>query len=93
MLLVFIISTNSIASIKADFYSTVNNSFKNIHVEFLSSVTKNIDYLVWAGADGSPARYTNKVKKVEAYNSKGDVNIPIVTASQFMEIMRNFEEA
>lgn len=78
---------------KADFYSTVNNKFKNIHVEFLNSVTKNIDYLVWAGADGSPARHTNKVKKVEAYNAKGDVHIPIVTAQQFIEIMNNFEEA
>lgn len=78
---------------KADFYATVNNTFKNTHVEFSSSVTKNIDYLVWAGADGSPARYTNKVKKVEAYNAKGDVFIPIVTASQFMEILKNMEEA
>lgn len=75
---------------KADFYSTVNNTFKNIHVEFLNAVTKNIDYLVWAGADGSPARYTNKVKKVEGYNAKG-CNIPIVTASQFMDIMTKLE--
>lgn len=85
---------------KADFYATVNNSFENVHVEFLNSVTKAIDYLVWAGADGSPARYTNKVKKVTAYNEKYEANkeagtvkdgehyIPIVTANQFLEILK-----
>ena len=84
---------------KADFYATVNNKFSNIHVEFLNSVTKKIDYLVWAGADGSPARYTNKVKKTEGYNAKykeaeakgilkeGDLEIPIVTAQQFLNIL------
>ena len=86
---------------KADFYATVNSRYTNIHVEFLGAVTKNIDYLVWAGADGSPARLTNKVKKTEGYNSKynenlasgnvkeGEHYIPIVTAKQFMEILDN----
>jgi hypothetical protein len=76
---------------KADFYGTVNNRFKdNIHVDFLSSVTKSIDYLIWAGADGSPARVTNKVKKVTAWNEqyknggKQDHEIPILTATQFI---------
>lgn len=73
---------------KAEFYSYVNNTFDNIHVDFLSSVTKDIDYLVWAGADGSPARYTSKVQKVERYNEKGS-NIPIVTAEQFISIVEN----
>ena len=66
----------------------VNNTFEGkVHVNFLSSVTKNIDYLVWAGADGSPARYTSKVKTVENWNAKGS-NIPIVTAQQFIDIMQ-----
>ena len=81
---------------KADFYATINNRYDNIHVEFLNAVNANIDYLVWAGADGSQARYTNKVKKVEAYNEKyeakkaagklkeGDHYIPIMSALQFM---------
>ena len=85
---------------KADFYATVNNMFSNIHVEFLNAVTKKIDYLVWAGADGSPARYTNKVKKTEGYNAKyetakangklkeGDHYIPILTANQFIETLK-----
>lgn len=72
---------------KADFYATINNMYPNVHVEFLGAVTKNIDYLVWAGADGSPARLTNKVKKTQAYNEKG-CNIPIVTAMQFIEILK-----
>ena len=73
---------------KAEFYNYVNETFKDkIHVNFLPSVTKKIDYLVWAGADGSPARYTNKVKTVEGYHEKG-INIPIVTAQQFIEEMQ-----
>lgn len=73
---------------KAEFYAYVNNTFfDKVHVNFLPSVNKNIDYLVWAGADGSPARYTSKVKSVEGYNARG-ANIPIVTAEQFIEIMQ-----
>lgn len=88
---------------KADFYATVNNRYDDIHVEFLNSVTKGIDYLIWAGADGSPARYTNKVKKTEGYNSKYEERkeqgvlkadehyIPIVTAGQFLDILDNMK--
>ena len=73
---------------KAEFYAYVNNTFADkVHVNFLPAVNKGIDYLVWAGADGSPARYTSKVKTVEGYNAKG-CNIPIVTAEQFIEIVR-----
>lgn len=74
---------------KSEFYSYVNNRFSgSIHVNFLPSVNKSIDFLVWAGADGSPARYTSKVQKVEGFNAKG-CNIPIVTALQFIEILEN----
>lgn len=70
---------------KAEFYAYCKERFGgNFQINFLSSVTKNIDYLVWAGADGSPARYTSKVQKVERYNEKG-CNIPIVTADMFIE--------
>lgn len=78
---------------KNDFYSTVNGLYPNVHVEFLQAVTKSIDYLVWAGADGkTQARYTNKVKKVEGWNKtyketgKGK-EIPIVTAMDFLSIL------
>lgn len=80
---------------KNDFYATVNNLYPNVHVEFLQSVTKSIDYLIWAGADGTTqARYTNKVKKVESWNNaykesgKGK-EIPIVTAAEFLSILEN----
>lgn len=86
---------------KNDFYTTVNNRFADVvHVDFLSSVTKSIDYLIWAGADGSPARLTNKVKKVRDWNEKykinkangklkeGDHIIPIVTANQFIMMLQ-----
>lgn len=86
---------------KNDFYTTVNNRFSEVvHVDFLSSVTKSIDYLIWAGADGSPARLTNKVKKVRDWNEKyklnkengklkeGDHIIPIVTANQFIMMLQ-----
>ena len=73
---------------KKEFYDYVNNTFGDkLHVNFLSSVTKKIDYLVWAGADGSPARYTSKVKTVEGYQAKG-LDIPIVTAQQFIDIIK-----
>lgn len=88
---------------KADFYSTVNSLYDNLHVEFLSSVTRKIDYLVWAGADGDTSvRVTNKVEKVRKYNEgyeaskaagtlkKGDHYIPILTASQFLEEIKKF---
>lgn len=84
---------------KADFYSTVNSLYPNIHVEFLKSVNSDIDYLVWAGADGSDVRVTNKVMKVRGYNEKYEAKkadgrlkecdhyIPIVTAMEFMGIL------
>lgn len=72
---------------KAEFYAYVNNTFQGkVHVNFLPSVNRKIDYLVWAGADGSSARYTSKVKTVEGYNQKG-CNIPILTATQFIREM------
>ena len=74
---------------KAEFYNYIHSTFGGkIKVNFLSSATKSIDYLIWQGADGSEARYTNKVKKVEGYNAKG-CNIPIMTANQFIEEMKN----
>lgn len=70
---------------KSEFYAYIKSITEGrLRVNFLSSVSKNIDYLVWAGADGSPARYTSKVQKVENWNERGS-NIPIVTASQFIE--------
>lgn len=70
---------------KSEFYAYIRDRFGGrVHVNFLSSVTRGIDYLVWAGADGSPARYTSKVQKVERYNERG-CSIPIVTASMFIE--------
>lgn len=72
---------------KPEFYAYVKEHFDDkVHVNFLSSVNKDIDYLVWAGADGTMARYTSKVQKVERMNEKG-MNIPIVTGEQFVEIM------
>lgn len=74
---------------KADFYDYVKSNFgEKVHVNFLSSVKKSIDYLVWKGADGSPARYTSKVRTVEGWNCSGKTNIPIVTAEEFIKRMR-----
>lgn len=72
---------------KNEFYSFVKDRYKGkAQINFLSSVKKSIDFLVWAGADGSPARHTSKVAKVEKYNEQG-VNIPIVTAEQFIGVL------
>lgn len=84
---------------KAEFYAKCNSLRENVHIEFLGAVNKSIDYLIWAGADGSPARYTNKVDKVKKYNAKtaehieegkivkGEHHIPILTADQFIEVL------
>lgn len=75
---------------KSEFYAYCKEKFGDrLQINFLSSVTKSIDYLVWAGADGSPARYTSKVQKVERYNEKGS-NIPIVTAHQFIDEIEGY---
>lgn len=74
---------------KSEFYAYVKEHFgSKVHVNFLSSVSRNIDCLIWAGADGSPARYTSKVQKVERYNEKG-CDIPIVTADMFIAELSN----
>lgn len=85
---------------KADFYATVNNLYSDLHVEFSSSVTKAIDYLVWAGAEDDSVRVTNKVLKVRKYNEQyeakketsslkdDDKYIPIVSAAQFLGILQ-----
>ena len=76
-------------STKREFYTDVEQrAVGKYRVEFKGSVTKSIDCLVWAGADGSPARYTSKVQKVEGWNNEAEANngrgIPIVTAGQFL---------
>lgn len=73
---------------KPEFYAYVAENYEDrVHVNFLTSVNKNIDYLIWAGADGSPARYTSKVQKVERYNTSSRLENPIkvMTATQFLE--------
>jgi hypothetical protein len=76
---------------KADFYATCNNLYGNMHINFGNSVTKKTEYLVWAGADGSPSEVTNKVKKARAYQEQG-VNIEIVTALQFLDILEKLSK-
>lgn len=74
---------------KNEFYNAVREEFSGeFQVNFLSSVSQKINALIWAGADGSPARYTSKVQKVEGYQAKGN-NIPIYTAAQFIDYLRD----
>lgn len=73
---------------KADFYATCNNLYGNMHIDFGNSVTKKTQYVVWAGADGSPAEVTNKVKKARAYKEQG-IDIKIVTALEFLKILED----
>ena len=74
---------------KPEFYAYVKEHFGDrYNISFLNSASKKINYLVWAGADGSPARYTSKVQKVEGYNAKGS-NIPIVTGEQFVKLLED----
>lgn len=74
---------------KSDFYTYIEENYKNkIHIDWGKSATKSMDVLIWAGADGTSARYTNKVKKTETWNEKGS-DIPILTAQEFLEIINN----
>jgi hypothetical protein len=73
---------------KKDFYNYIETEFKDkIHFEIVGSINKKLNYLIWAGADGTPCRVTSKVATVQKYQSQG-YDIPIVTASQFIERMR-----
>ena len=74
---------------KADFYAYMKERFgSRYHFNFLSSVTKSIDFLVWKGADGGMARYTSKVRTVEGWNASGKTNIPIVTAEGLINALK-----
>ena len=84
---------------KADFYSTVNNLYSDLHVEFVDNATKDLDYLVWAGAENPNVRVSRKVEKVRKWNEQyelkkeagtlkpSDHYIPIVSAGQFLNIL------
>lgn len=83
-------------STKNEFYNYCKDKFGDkYHFNFEGSVSKRTtEALIWAGADGSDARYTSKVQKVESYNEKG-ASIPILTGAQFIEFMesgRDFEQ-
>lgn len=59
---------------KADFANQMNQRYGNkCHINFLSTVTKNCDYLIWSKI-GAP---TSKVKKANSYG------IPILTGAEF----------
>lgn len=75
-------------SSKNDFYETCRERFAGrFHFNFAGSVAKkSTEFLIWAGADGSPARYTSKVRKVENYNDSG-AKIPILTGKQFIDFL------
>lgn len=81
---------------KNEFYAYCKENFGGkYHFNFAGAVSKkSTEVLIWAGADGSDARYTNKVQKVENYNQKG-ASIPILTGGQFIEFLesgREFDE-
>ena len=74
---------------KADFYKYIEENYsEKIYIDWGKSATKAMDVLIWAGAEGEPARYTSKVSKTETWNSQG-ANIPILTASQFLNIVEH----
>lgn len=68
---------------KASFYDYVNNlNPDRLHVDFLSSATKEIKYLIWNGEG-----ITRKVQSVMSRNEKGE-NIPIMNATEFIDEMK-----
>lgn len=73
---------------KKHFAEELEKEFEGVvNFKFSGSVTKNTDYLVWSGADGSPAPLTSKVKTVLRWNENEEV-VRLVTGSQLVEILR-----
>lgn len=63
---------------KADFANQMNKKYGDkCHINFLSAVTKNCDYLIWSKI-GAP---TSKVKKANSYG------IPILTGAEFEDML------
>lgn len=73
---------------KKDFYAAIQKEFGDrVYFNIVGSVNKKLNYLIWAGADGTPCRVTSKVTTVQGYQAKG-YDIPIMTADQFIAHMR-----
>ncbi len=65
---------------KTDFITQMNNRYgSKIHLNFLSAVTKDCNYLIWS-KQGSA---TNKVEKAEKYG------IEILTGAEFEKLLSN----
>lgn len=69
---------------KKDFYEYIEKEFGDKYHFNIAPINKNLNYLIWAGADGTPCEVTSKVSKVMGYQAKG-IDIPIMTADQFIE--------
>lgn len=65
---------------KQDFYDYIQQKFPNYNFQIKTSVTKDLDYLIWDGG-----RETTKVKKAQDYNTKGS-SIKILDANEFLEL-------
>lgn len=73
---------------KKDFYNYIEKEFGDKYVFTIAPINKKLNYLIWAGADGTPCEVTSKVNKVMTYQSQG-YDIPIMTAGQFIEHLRS----
>lgn len=73
---------------KKDFYAAVEKLLEGkAEVDFPSSLKKGTDFLVWEGADGSPAAVTSKANTAMRWNEKSPGTIQIVTAAQFIDLI------
>lgn len=77
-------SAGGVFAHKKDFYEYIEKEFGSKFHFNVAPINKKLNYLVWAGADGTPCEITSKVQKVMGYQEKG-IDIPIMTASQFIE--------
>lgn len=75
---------------KKDFYNYIDEEFGEKYVFTIAPINKKLNYLIWAGADGTPCAVTSKVQKVMGYQEKG-IDIPIMTAEQFINHLRSKE--
>lgn len=66
-------------SSKQDFIAKMNERYQGVHLNFLSSVTKDCDYLIWSGV-GTP---TSKVQRARKYG------IPILSGAEFEAVLKD----
>lgn len=58
-----------------------------VNLNFKGSLTKSTDFLVWEGADGTPAAWTSKAQTAKKWKEQNPDSIEVVTSQGFIAAM------